>query len=202
MVSKIQLRRKFFGCKKCDEKIFYDEQEIDKPTLLIGASYKTRNIFFCILNRITLGLLGLDKILTIESPIGMKIYFENLYDQEIEGRKGVDFHINYPNSPQIRPWKLNFPNLKKKGDCCYAETKTLFKPEIPGNHELIITNVSRQLQYADYHGLTGRKFKKIDGMWRGSFYVYSMMESRILIIIIFTLIVSFIALILSLIHLV
>ena len=200
MVENIRDRMRRY---KKSEKIFPEEGESDKPTLLIDTKFKTHNKL--------MRLLHLDRILPIDSWIGLKLYFENRFNKEIEEKKGVLYKIQYPDSPQYRKWELNLPNLKKKGDRLVAETKYFFKPDIPGNHVLIITKLQNKgdhygkidpdVQYAGYYGIAGRKIKIIEGDWRGSFYVYSGLEYRIFIIVFLTLMVAILALVISLLRL-
>lgn len=172
---------------KCKEKIFHSEQEFDRSTLLINAKFNTHGNFFKIL-----GNIGFGQILPITEIIGLELYFENLYDEEIKGRENVAFYIEYPNTKQIRPWKLNIPSLKNKNDNCSAKIETLFKPEIPGSHRLIIKKIDG-VQYADYHGLTDRPYKQIADDYSSSFYISSEMEIRPFIIAFIALIVSILA---------
>lgn len=178
----------FNNCKGSDEKIFHSEQEIINPTLLIKAEFETHSKF--------LKFIGLKKVLPITHNIGVKLFFQNLYDEEIGTTYDVDFYIKYPDGKQFRPWKINLPNLKNKGDCVYAETKTLFKPEVPGTHHLIIKKIDT-VQYADLHGVTDRPYKQIAGDWIGSFHIYSEIEYRFYLIAVAALVVSFLSLIIS-----
>ncbi len=182
------LSSNFRECKKSDEKIFHGDQEISQPTLLIRAEYKTHNKF--------LKLIGLRRILPVTHRIGLKLYFQNLYNEEIKAKQNVEFYIEYPDGKQLRPWRINLPNLKNKDNCVFAETKTLFKPEVPGTHRLIIKQIEK-VQYADLHGITDRPYKQISGVWASSFHIHSEIEYRFYIIAFVALIVSFSSLIVS-----
>ena len=148
------------------------------------------------------GILRLpNRILSIDSRIGVRLFFKNLYDDEIPAHKNVPFLIEYPGpaGKQRRHWRINLPNLMKRGDRCFAQTKSLFKPEISGTHRLIIFELP-DLQYADYHGVTERKFKIIEKKWVAPFYISSGIEVRMLIIVILTLMISIIALLVSILN--
>ncbi len=106
---------------------------------------------------------------------GLRLYFENLYDEEIKGHKGVDFWILHQEDKQVRPWRLNLQSLKNKGDCCVSSIHTLLKPEVPGSHRLYIKKIEG-LRYADKHGLTNRPYKLCGDDWPASFYVCSNLE--------------------------
>jgi hypothetical protein len=182
--------RSFDNCKEASEKIFHSEQEITQPTLLLRAEFETHNRF--------LRFIGLNKhVLPIDSRIGLKIYFTNLYDTEIETFSNVPFRIVYPGGQQVRPWKINLPNLRKKGDCLYSEVETLFNPEIPGTHQLVIEKV-KGVQYADIHGVTDRPYKQIDGNWVSSFHVLNKIEYVMYIVAFSVLIVSMLSFIIAL----
>ena len=185
------------NCKKASEKIFHSDQEISKPTILIRAEFETHDRF--------LRFTRLKQLLPITSPISMKIYFKNLYHEEIKGIKGVAFNIYYPGKQQMRPSRIDLPGLKasgKYGDCVYSETRTLFHPEIPGTHRLTIENSidnRKYMQFADFHGVTDRPFKLIGGDWTCSFHVSSEMEYRLYLTAFGALAVSLLSLLISII---
>jgi len=179
----------FKDCKETAEDVFQSEQHIKTPTLLINAEFETHNKF--------LRIIGLKEILPINNFVSLRLYFKNLYDAEIEKFDNVPFIIEYPNGKQYRPWKINIPNLKKKGDCFFSETKILFKPEIPGVHRLIIGKIDG-FQYADLYGVTDRDYKQIATDWTASFQIYNSLELRFYVTAILALIVSVLALLFSL----
>ncbi len=170
------------------DNIFISDQKIDKSTILINANFKTHNKF--------LKLIRLENILPVTYPVSLEIYFENLYNQEIEGFQNIAFYIEYPDSNQIRPWKLNVPKLKSKGDSCTAKSDKFFVPEVPGIHRLVINEIN-VVQYADYHGISGRPYKLIDGNFISSFYIYSALELRFYFTAFSALIISLISLAIS-----
>jgi len=176
------------NCRKANEKIFHTDQQISQPTLLIKAKFETQNRFL----RLTL----LKRVLPITSRVSLKIFFKNLYSQDIKGVENVTMQIEYPGTLQIRPWKINLPNLKANGDCVYSETRTLFQPEVPGTHRLIIKKVEG-IQYADIHGVTDRPYKQIAGDWTSSFHVLSEIEYRVYSVAFFALIISVVSLLIS-----
>ena len=180
----------FKSCNKCNSNIFHSDQSINKPTLLINSEIQTHNKF--------LRLIKLKEILPVTDFVRLKLTFKNMHDSEIKEFKDVPFAIIYPDGSQFRPWKINIPNLIKKDDCCFAETDILFKPEVPGNHRLVIKHIDG-LQFADLYGLTDRKFKIIDKDWTASFYIYSSLELRFYVIALLALIVSLFSLVIALI---
>jgi hypothetical protein len=182
----------FQNSKKCNEEVFIDDQDINGPTLLISAQFKTHHWLLKHFPNLS--------ILPEGERIGLKIYFENLYNEEIAGYKNVQFFIFQHENIQKRFWRLNLPNLKHKGDFCVAEIETLIKPEVSGNHYMFIKKVNG-LQYADKHGLTNRPYKVCADNWPTSFYVCSKLEFGFYKISFVTLTVSFIALLVSIISL-
>ena len=112
-----------------------------------------------------------------------------MHDSEINEIKNVPFIIIYPDGYQIRPWRIDIPKLVRKNDCCIAETDILFKPEVPGNHRLLIKEIDG-LQFADLYGVTDRKFKISDKDWISSFNIYSSLELRFYVAALLALIVS------------
>ena len=105
-------------------------------------------------------------------------------------------YIEYPNGKQVRPWMINIPKLAKKGDSCFAETNILFKPELPGDHRLIIGQVEG-LQYADLYGVTDRDYKLISTNWTASFHIHSSLELRFYVAALLALIVSVFSLVIT-----
>ena len=99
----------FKNSPKCRENVFIDEQDIGRPTLLISAQFTTHHWLLKYFPRMS--------VIPVNKKIGLKLYFENLYDEEIKGHKGVDFWILHQEDNQVRPWRLNLPSLKNKGDC-------------------------------------------------------------------------------------
>lgn len=188
----------FKGYKKIPGKVFHSEQEIKNPTLLIDVKIYTHSI----LHR----LLLLNKVLPVGKCIGMKIYFRNLYDEKIPKIPNLQYFISYPNTPPdkepARKWYFDIPELDNKEDIYYTEVPKLFMPEIPGNHTLIIPQAIRELQYAGYHGLAGRKYKIMSGGWTYNFYVSDVMEVRNSLLVSFALIAAIITLFVSIISLI
>lgn len=176
------------NCRKTDEEIFHTDQEISQPTILIRAEFETQNRF--------LRWTCLKRVLPVNSRISLKIIFKNLYSHEIKGIKNVPLQIEYPGSLQIRPWKINLPNLKGNGDCVYSEAQTLFHPEVPGTHRFVIKKVEG-IQYADLHGVTDRPYKQIAGDWASSFHVSSEIEYRVYFVAFFALIISVVSIVIS-----
>jgi len=185
--------------KRCVPNVFVSGQDITAPTLLIEAEYKRINPRLSFLSRWLLRWLNLEKRLYVEDWIGLTLYFENFYDSEINIQDSKPFFIVYPHQGKQRPWKLNIPYLKKKGDCCYAETDLFFKPEVAGTHMLIIQQTAG-LRYADKHGVTGRKLQIFNGDWAGSFHVHSVSESRLFATVIVTLCIAIASLAVSIIQ--
>ncbi|KKK88431.1 hypothetical protein LCGC14_2743250, partial [marine sediment metagenome] len=110
--------------------------------------------------------------------------------------KDVLFIIEYPNGKQIRPWKINLPNLKKENECCYSESEILFKPEVPGVHRLIVGK-SEDFQYADLFGVTDREIKLIANDWTTSFNIIDSLEMRFYVAATLALIISAFSIILA-----
>ena len=220
---KKKCRKDYVISKKCDQKIFHPEQEITRSTLLIDAEFKSYSKLLKVCDLITLGLFGLRKaILPIDSPVGLRLYFKNMYNEEIEGTEKVNFFVRYPGEGTsgsfqglikgLRPgekmnkskfsgelhdlpsrnWIINIPKLKAY-EHCYAEADIFFKPEVSGNHEFIITKIP-SVQYAGYYGLTDRPYKIITGHWSTPFYISSVAEFRTLLTGILALLVAIFAL--------
>ena len=57
------------------------------------------------------------------------------------------------------------PRLDWKYETCFAEVAEFFMPEIPENHTLKITKITKEFQYAGYHGLSNRKYKIVSDDW-------------------------------------
>ncbi len=171
--------------KTCKDNVFISDQSINGPTLLINATFKTHNKF--------LKLIRLPQILPITDAVSLKLYFENLFSEEIKRYENVPLQIEYPDGTQVRPWKINLPNLKNKGDCCDAETEKLFMPEVAGHHKLCIGKIP-PIQYADYFGITNRPYKQVANNWVSSFYIYSALELRAYVISVLAIVLSTIAL--------
>lgn len=151
-----------------------------------------------------------------DSPISLRLYFENLHDKAIERCENIKFFIKYPTDPDPkyieedgkkilvtqfrRFWKLNLPALNNKGDQKQAEIEYFFKPEVPGDYLFIITKLDAdrlvetvKFRYADIHGLSGRPIKQGDDWWSSHFYVSDGTQTRILLIASLTLLVSIFA---------
>jgi hypothetical protein len=173
--------RKNKPAKTCKDDTFISDQSISEPTLLINATFKTHNRF--------LKFIRLPQILPITDAVSLKLYFENLFTEELERYENVPLVIEYPDGNQVRPWRINLPNLKNKGDSCVAETEKLFMPEVAGHHKLCIGNVP-SVQYADYFGITDRPYKQASNNWISSFYIYSALELRAYIISTLAIVIS------------
>jgi hypothetical protein len=145
--------------KQCENTVFIADQEIRRPTLLISAEFSTHHWLLKRFRKLS--------IFPVNQRMGLKLYFENLYTEEIPYTKDVQFFIIHLGDQQLRYWRLNLPNLKKRGDSCVAEIETFFKPEVPGTHKLIIDKVDG-IQYAEKHGLTDRPYKLSSGQWPAS----------------------------------
>lgn len=171
--------------KICSEDVFISDQAISEPTLLINAKFKTHNKI--------LKFMRLPQILPITDAVSLKLYFENLFTEELNRHENVPLIIEYPDGNQVRPWRINLPNLKNKGDSCVAETEKLFMPEVTGHHKLCIIKIS-SFKYADYFGVTNRPFKQISNDWKCSFYIYSALELRLYFISVLAIIISVISL--------
>ena len=133
----------------------------------------------------------------MDQIVKLKLFFKNLHETEIPEIKDVPFIIEYPNGQQVRPWKINIPNLKNERDCCFSESNIFFNPEVPGSHRLIIGKIP-QVQYADLCGVTDRELKQIGKDWSVSFHIYSSLELRFYETAILALLISILSLILSL----
>lgn len=171
--------------KKCKNEIFISDQSISEPTLLINATFRTHNKI--------LRFLRLHQILPITDAVSLKLYFENLYSEEFERYEDVPLAIIYPDGKQVRPWRINLPNLKNKGEGCVAETKKLFMPEVAGHHKLCIAKIP-SVKYADYFGISDRPYKEASNEWISSFYIYSALELRAYIISVLAIVISTISL--------
>jgi len=186
------------GYKNIPGTVFHSELEIKNPTLLIDAKIYTHSF----LHR----LLLLNKVLPVGKYIGMTFYFRNLYNEKIPKIPNLQYFISYPNTPPdkepLRKWYFDMPELDNKEDIYYTEVPNLFMPEIPGNHTLIIPQAIREIQYAGYHGLAGRKYKIMSGGWSCNFYVSDVMEVRNSLLVSFALIVAIITLFVSIISLI
>ena len=181
-------REIFQNCRKLESGIFQSQQQITKPTLLINAELETHNKF--------LRFIRLKNVLPITDFVKLRLYFKNIYSSEILCIKDVPFIIEYPNGKQVRPWKINLPNLEKINECCYSESEILFKPEVPGVHRLIIEK-SEDFQYADLFGVTDREIKQIANDWTTSFNIIDSLEMRFYIAATLALIISVFSLIVA-----
>ena len=204
------------------EEIFVSHQEVDRSTLLINPEFRSKSRILKFLDTITARIFSLTtSIFPVGRPIGLKLQFENLYTEEIVGRK-VRFFVRYPDYPgdttRLRlyhgkesgrkdalileegteynfPRKLflNIPTLKGN-DRCYGETKRwFFVPEVPGTHQLIIVNIP-DVRYAAYYGLADREYAFIEGAWSASFHVSTIAEYRMLLLVFGTLFLSVVTL--------
>lgn len=185
----MMIKREIFqNCRKLESGVFQSQQQIKKPTLLINAELETHNKF--------LRFLRLKSVLPITDFVKLRLYFKNIFSSEIPGTNDVPFIIEYPNGKQVRPWKINLPNLKNENECCYSESEILFKPEVPGVHRLIIGK-SEGFQYADLFGVTDREIKQIANDWTTSFNIIDSLEMRFYVAATLALVISAFSLILA-----
>ena len=186
--------------------VWIKEQGIDNPTLFIDSYFRTSNSLILLLDFFTLGLLKLDvNLISVDCPVSLSLYFENLFDSEIKRHKKILFYICYPDGTVPRNWKLNLPALRTRGGHTFAEMVFFFKPELPGDHRLIITRLKRETkqqeifyQYAGLHGVSGRLVKQIGGDWTSHFHVMDGTQRNLLIIAGLTLTVAILGLVISL----
>ena len=176
------------NCDKYQGEVFQKKQTIDRPTLLINAKFETHNWF--------LRLIKLNEVLPITDFVKIKLSFQNLYETEIPEIKDVPFIIEYPGGKQVRPWRINLPNLKNKNDTCYSESKYFFKPEVHGIHRILIGKVD-DLQYADLYGVTDRELKIIANDWPASFNIIGSLELRLYVSATLALLISVFSLVVA-----
>jgi hypothetical protein len=172
------------GCEKIDG-VFITDQEINAPTLLITAKYTTHSRL--------LRFFRLSSILPITHFVRLRLFFKNLYDSEISEKKNVKCWIEYPDGKQYRPWQINIPRLISKNNCFWSEIDILFKPEVPGIHRFIIEKCEG-IQYADFHGMTGRPYKQIENEWKSSFNIHTSLELGSYVVAILALIIALLSL--------
>jgi hypothetical protein len=176
------------NCNKYQGEVFQNKQTIDRPTLLINAKFETHNWF--------MRFIKLKEVLPITDYVKLKLSFQNLYDTEIPEIKDVPFIIEYPGGKQVRPWRINLPNLRNKNDTCFSESKYFFKPEVQGIHRILIGKVDA-LQYADLHGVTDRELKIIANEWPASFNIIGSLELRLYITATLALLISVFSLVVA-----
>jgi hypothetical protein len=176
------------SCVKIEKGVFQSQQKIDKPTLLINANLETHNKF--------LRFIRLKEVLPITDFVKLRLSFQNLFTAEIPEIKDVPFVIEYPGGRQIRPWKINLPNLKNKDESCYSESLYFFKPEVHGVHRIVVEQIDG-LQYADLFGVTDRDLKIIADYWTASFNIIGSLEMRLYITATLALIISILSLIIA-----
>jgi len=189
MIMKKKSQSKYLSnCAQCQGEVFQNKQIIDRPTLLINAKFETHNWF--------LRLIKLKEVLPITDFVKLKLSFQNLFETEISEIRDVPFIIEYPGGKQLRPWRINIPNLKKKNDTCFSESQYFFKPEVPGVHRILIGNVDG-LQYADLYGVTDRDLKIIVNEWPASFNIIDSLELRLYVTATLALIISVLSLVIA-----
>ena len=191
--------------EKCHPSVFVKEQEITTSTLLIEAKFKRTFPTMTLQRYLLIELLKLPPLdflikfkqrLYVEDWVGLELYFENLHDSEIE-QQSAAFYILYPDGIQFRPWRLNIPNLKKKGDCCKDNIKEFFKPQVPGTHRLAVKPV-HGLQYAGKHGVTGRPLRFHSNDWIETFHIHSVSDNRMFVVASMTLAATVVVLFITL----
>lgn len=182
----------------CDKNIFDKEADITESTLLINAEFKSQAKFLGIIPFRWVPFFK--ELLPVNSPVLVKLYFENLNDKEIPEIKKPKMDIYYPHALNVdqkpsRGWHLKrLPRLEKKGDFVYSETTRLFLPEMPGTHLLLIGHKESPYQFADYHGISDRKIKLIAGAWYATFHVLTTAEFYLYIVASLTLLSSIVIL--------